>query len=419
MSLVTGTARVLILALNNWFGAPRLPRAFRRAGFHVTTFAFPGLLIQRSQAVDEALLVSDSVSNEGLCDALFAAIERSRPDIVVPTDDTTVLLLHAAAALAPTAGVSDRARAVIEASLGDFRHLPTVRNRKLLAGLAAAVPVRAPEHGFVFSDADALSFAALHGYPVVLKEEDSVAGMGVSICKSQADLEAALLRARRNTAILQAGLLAQTFIEGRTAMRVVVAQRGRVLGGLSAIKLENWPTSTGPSTCVELIEQPEMTATAEAVVAALGYSGFASLDFMLDASGRAHLIELNPRPTPISHLGERFGACLCRHLHAGLTGEPTTAGLPQGLPSRVALFPQEWVRDQHSAHLAAGVFHDVPWDEPDLVEGYTLFGRGQMRFSVYRAAGYRNEELRSKLIDLEKACGALSEERNDDAKLDL
>lgn len=402
MSLVTGTPRVLILALSNWIGAPRLPRAFRRAGFHVATFAFPGLLIQRSQAVDEALLVQETLSNEALLQALHAAIERAQPDIVVPTDDTTVLLLHAAAGLARGPGVSERARAVLDASLGDLRHLPTVRSRKLLATLAAAVSVRAPEHGFVFSEADALSFAAQHGYPVVLKEEDSIAGMGVAICKDEAELQAAVLRSRRNPAVFGAGLLAQTFIEGRTAMRVVLAQRGRVLGGLSAIKLETWPTSTGPSTCVELIDHPEMAATAEAVVQELGYSGFASLDFMLDASGRAHLIELNPRPTPITHLGERFGACLCRHLHAALTGQPTTATVPQGLPSRVALFPQEWVRDQNSAHLAAGVFHDVPWDEPDLVEAYTLFGRGQMRFSMYRAACTRNDELRTTLVELEK-----------------
>jgi hypothetical protein len=184
-------------------------------------------------------------------------------------------------------------------------------------------------------------------------------------------------------------------------MRVVVARGGRVLGGLSAIKLETWPRSTGPSTCVEFIDQPEMQESAAAIIAALGYSGFASFDFMLDGSGRAHLIELNPRPTPIAHLGERFGACLCRHLHAALTGEPGPAGEPRGLPSKVALFPQEWVRDQGSPHLAPGVFHDVPWDEPDLVEAYVTFGRSQMRYSLYGVADLRNDALRKKLAELE------------------
>ena len=403
MSLVTGTPRVLILALSNWIGAPRLPRAFRRAGFHVTTFGFSGLLIQRSQAVDEALLLPETISNDALLEALLVAVERGRVDIVIPTDDASIILLHGAAALAQRASVPEQTRAVFAASLGDLRHLPTVRSRKLLANMAASVGVRAPRHGIIFSEAEALAFVAQHGYPVVLKEEDSVAGMGVSICKNEAELAAATLRCRRNPVIFAAGVLLQTFVEGRTAMRVVVAQRGRVLAGLSAIKLETWPTSTGPSTCVEVFEHPELAATAETVVSALGYSGFASLDFMLGADGQAHLIELNPRPTPIAHLGERFGACLCRHLHAALTGKPTNAAQPHGLPSRVALFPQEWVRDPNSAHLAAGVFHDAPWDEPDLVEAYTVFARGQMRFAAYRALGQRREDLRAKLVELEKS----------------
>ena len=395
-------ARVLILALSNWIGAPRLPRAFQRAGFHVSTFAFSGLLMQRSQAVDEAILLPESINNDDLLAALMAAIERTQPDIVVPTDDATIIALHAAAALARRPGVSERARAALARSLGNMQQLPTVRGRKLLAQLASSEGVRSPEHAVVYSREDALAFAARHGYPVVFKEEDSAAGFGVFICRDQPALEAAMLRSAQNPSVFKQGLLAQTFIEGRTAMRVVVAQRGRVLGGLSAIKLETWPTATGPSTCVELFEHPEMKASVEALVAALGYNGFASFDFMLDGSNRAHLIELNARPTPISHLGERYGACLCRHLHAELTGTPTSAGEPRGLPSKVALFPQEWVRDQNSAHIRDGAYHDAPWDEPDLVEAYVTFGRGQMRFAGYRALAYRNEELRSKLAELEK-----------------
>ena len=401
MAFVTSAPRALVLALSNWFGAPRLPKALERAGFHVTTFAFPGLLIHRARSVAETLLVEESASVDDLTQALLDAIERSRATVVIPTDDTGILLLHAAKAVAEAAG---RPRAVLEAlavSLGEPRHFATVRSRKLMAALATQAGVRQPEHVAVFTEQDALGFAAKHGYPVVFKEEESVAGMGVSICKDEAALNGALLRSRQNPAIFGAGLLAQAFVEGRTAMRVVVALRGRVLGGLSAIKLETWPRSTGPSTCVEFIDHTEMAQTGQALIAALGYSGFASLDFMLDARGRAHLIELNARPTPIAHLGERFGSCLFRHLRAGLLAEPSEAGDPRGLPSTVALFPQEWVRDQSSPHLHSGIFHDVPWDEPDLVEAYMLLGRGQMRFGLYQAAGRRNEALRAKLVELE------------------
>jgi biotin carboxylase len=401
MSFVASAPRVLILAFSNWIGAPRLPKAFRRAGFHVTTFAFAGLLMQRSQSVDEALQVSDSASSDELIQALLDAIERSRADFVVPTDDTAILLLHAAALVAERAGKTGKLLETLALSLGETKQLATLRSRKLTAAVAERASVQQPRHANVFSEADALAFAAAAGYPVVLKEEESQAGFGVFICKSEAELKLALLRSSQNPAVFSAGLLAQSFVEGRTAMRVVVALRGRVLGGLSAIKLETWPRSTGPSTCVELIEHPGMKASAAAMVEALGYSGFASFDFMLDGEGQAQLIELNPRPTPITHLGERFGSCLCRHLHGALTGTGSSLGEPQGLPSKVALFPQEWVRDQRSPHLVPGVFHDVPWDEPDLVEAYVSFGRAQMRYALYRLADLRNDALRTKLAELE------------------
>ncbi|MDF3070952.1 MAG: hypothetical protein K0R38_6553 [Polyangiaceae bacterium] len=395
--------RVLLVALANWIGGPRLPRAFSRAGFHVTTFALSGLLILRSQAADETVLLPEKVSNDELLAALLAAIERTQADIVVPTDESSVLALHAVVAMAREAGVNDQVRRALAASVGDAQGVVTVRSRKALAELASSRDVRTPAHSVVRSEADALAFASRHGYPVVLKEEDSAAGFGVFICKDQRALEAAVRKSAQNPNVFGQGLLAQTFIAGRTAMRVVVAQAGQVLGGLSAVKLETWPSATGPSTCVELFEHAEMKASCESIVAALGYSGFASLDFMVDAEGGAHLIELNARPTPITHLGERYGACLCRHLHGALTGNPTTAGEPRGLPSRVALFPQEWVRDQSSEHLRAGVYHDVPWDEPDLVEAYTTFGRGQMRFMSYRFLDVRNEDLRAKLAELERS----------------
>jgi hypothetical protein len=406
--MVQGSSRpkALILALSNWIGAPRLPRALGRAGFHVSVWGFPGLIVMRSQAIDEAFFVSETLSNDALLTALLETLERSAADIVVPTDDVTILTLHTAYALARRGGSSERVLSALTRSLGEPEQLRTVRSRKRLAQLAASLSVCAPSFAAVHGEADALAFAAEHGFPVVLKEEESVAGMGVTISHDEAELRSSVARYGQNPACLQEGVLAQTFVPGRTAMRCVVAQSGRVLGGLSAIKLETWPGPHGPSTCVEVVEHAEMNATAEAVIGALAYSGFASLDFMLDLEGRAHLIELNPRPTPIAHLGERFGDCLCRHLHAALTGAEYRPARTLALPSRVALFPQEWVREPTSAHLQAGVFHDVPWDEPDLVEAYVGVGRGQMRFSMFRALGSRRADLTVRLLELEARSAA-------------
>ena len=43
----------------------------------------------------------------------------------------------------------------------------------------------------------------------------------------------------------------------------------------------------------------------------------------------------------------------------------------------VALFPGEWARDPSSAYLS-GAYHDVPWDDPPLVEALMDLKRRRM-----------------------------------------
>lgn len=96
-----------------------------------------------------------------------------------------------------------------------------------------------------------------------------------------------------------------------------------------------------------------MKAAARAIVRHLGLSGMCGFDFMLDdASGDAHLIEINPRATQVNHLRLGAGHDLPTALRLALEG------LSQPVPAPVAevdiaLFPQEWSRDRSSPHLLA------------------------------------------------------------------
>ncbi len=95
---------------------------------------------------------------------------------------------------------------------------------------------------------------------------------------------------------------------------------------------------------------------------------------MLDeATGRAVLIEINPRPIGTTHLGELFGHDPCAPLLACLTGERTVTASPRiAGPRRIALFPKEIERDPHNLQrLRAGaIYHDVPADEPAVMALY-------------------------------------------------
>ena len=399
---VHDTPKVLILSLRNWLGAARLPRAFQRAGCNVTTVTFPSLLLDRCRHTCAQIFLPDHGPEDELIAATRRVLVDERPNIVIPGDEAATELLQAVAATARlelTEG--DPLLGLLRDSLGDFRNHALLRDRRAMADLAANLQVRAPAYAVVHDRAEAFAFAQRQGLPVVLKTEESFAGLGVSICKDEAALDSAVARlASTNAKGLGQGVLTQAFIAGRTAMRAVVAWRGEVLGGLSAIKVETHPGSTGPSSVVEFIEHPEMMRSAQTVIRALGYSGFASLDFMLDASNAAHWIELNPRPTPVCHLGEHLGQDLCLRLRDAMQGKVSTDGDPRGLPQKVALFPQEWVRDPNSPHFNNS-FHDVPWDDPDMVEAFVILARGQMRGGQWHYQEARRERIRQLLTRLD------------------
>jgi predicted ATP-grasp superfamily ATP-dependent carboligase len=117
---------------------------------------------------------------------------------------------------------------------------------------------------------------------------------------------------------------------------------------------------------VRIIDNEEMTASAEALVKRLRLSGFCGFDFVLSPTGRAYLIEMNARATPVCHLALAGQTSLAAALYRAVTGrEPMHLAAP--LQDKiVALFPTEWERDPASP-LLSQAFHDAPWDEPRLL----------------------------------------------------
>jgi hypothetical protein len=54
-------------------------------------------------------------------------------------------------------------------------------------------------------------------------------------------------------------------------------------------------------------------------------------------------------------------------LYSQLAGEPPHARLVAIASELIAMFPGEWQRDRSSGHLHSA-YHDIPWDEADLVQ---------------------------------------------------
>jgi biotin carboxylase len=125
----------------------------------------------------------------------------------------------------------------------------------------------------------------------------------------------------------------------------------------------------GPASVLRLINNEEMGTTAARLVKRLRLSGIFGFDFRLDTqTGQAHFIEMNARPTQISHLAMGTGLNLPVALHAMLFGQPIPPTEPVTKKDIVVLFPQEWNRDPASEFLTSGGYHDIPWQEPGLIK---------------------------------------------------
>ena len=226
------------------------------------------------------------------------------------------------------------------------------------------------------------------GLPIVLKADGTWGGMGVVVAHTREAAEKARRSLARRTGLLSAArslvvhrdlypalpaltakrtqVYAQRFIRGRPANVAAVAWEGECLASLQAEALAT-RDALGAATVVRRFHQPEMACAAEVLIRRLNISGFCGFDFMIEtATGDAHLIEMNPRATPTSHLALGGGFDLVAALDMKLKNLPVPPAVTQE-SQIVALFPDALRYTPQSEYLVSG-HHDVPWLEPELVQ---------------------------------------------------
>lgn len=373
------SSRLLLVATQHWPFSARLANAFAAAGWQVEAVGPRGHVLGHSSAVRRLHPYSlfDPLA------ALIAAIEQGAPDFIIPCDDSAVVRLHRVAQQRPALG------ALIAHSLGNPDACLEATHREALMEAAQAEQVRIPETAEIRSLAELQAWQQRQGWPLVLKADGTFGGTGVAIIRDAQELEPAYravsarpsaLRILKRLLVNQdhflldqlrdrqsQGLIAQQYVAGRPANRAVACWQGEVLAGVSVEALATL-NATGAATLIQPIEHPEMEQAARRLVRRLGLSGLCGFDFMLEAaSGQAYLIEVNPRATPASALALGAGRDLVAALSRALLGRalPDRPALVDG--GQIAMFPGTWLKNPDDPALATA-HHDVPWEQPALVQ---------------------------------------------------
>lgn len=317
-------------------------------------------------------------------ESLREAMARSRPHTLIPVDELAVLHLEELLAESKDEAFS----ALVQRSLGGADVLAASRSRMTLLQLAREVGVGVPATLAVNSPADLPVAAAELGLPMVLKADATSGGRGVRIVSSVSEAEKQWQELRRPPSFTRAAwrsavrrehthfrvwarnehreVTAQQRLDGAEANAMAVTHEGQVLACTCFEVLRTW-NLRGPSSVVRIVRNDVMEAAVAAVAQRLRSTGFSGFDFMLAADGTPLLIEMNPRPTQLTHLtlgeGRDLVAAYVRAL-LGLAVDDRPAATDL---DTVALFPQEWQRDPTSEFLTTA-YHDVPWDCPALIE---------------------------------------------------
>jgi len=370
--------KILISTTLKWTSTARHAAGFALAGATVEAVAPDGAPVTESRYVSASHLYRPILARASLKEA----IRRSEPDLIVSCDDRAVETLLSLYEREPK--VSPLA-SVIARSLGVPENYGQMLSRNGSLAIARALGIRTPDTYAVATEAGLDDCLRILGLPAVIKVDGSWGGDGVQVVTTREQAVSAfrklaypisrtrsLARAwRRKDAHCLKGVLAprarpvsiQRFVPGRPAASAFAAWKGE-LAGFLAYDVLVADGVTGPPSVVRRIDCPEMEEASRKTARHFGLSGLFGLDFIRDADGALHLIEINPRATQGGTLPFGPGCDLA----AALTGCITSASgqRPAIANDTVVFFPNTWLKDPASPHLASG-HHDVPWDDPAIL----------------------------------------------------
>ena len=398
----TGAPRVLIATAREWLSGARLALALHSFGCEVSLLSpadHPARLTGVISQWTHFWQMRPFRSFEHALDA-------TAPDSLILADE---IVLHYGLLLAGKDNdYGLRLRHLIESTTAGSTALRLARTRFDLLHQARQLQVPVPETEPIPTLEDLPRAAAHLGFPLVLKSDGSAGGQGVRIARSMEEAQDFWDKLHRTPSlprVLKRGLIdgewmhlrswtrrvksavsAQQWIAGREATSMAMTHQGRLLASVE-FEVVQATESRGPSSVLRVLDDVRLRHAMARIVAHLGINGFCGFDFICEpGTGNPLLIEMNTRPTQVSHLsfgkGKDLVAAYVREvLGKQVEDRPAATNNPF-----IALFPQELRRDAASSWVR-DAWMDVPWDSPALIDFALEAGGKKLSSSLLPARG--------------------------------
>jgi hypothetical protein len=209
-------------------------------------------------------------------------------------------------------------------------------NKGLQVELARECGFNVPESTVVHTVSDAKSFAAMQGFPIILKSSQCVPIHGGRrqrcrswICASERELDGALTAWGERVP-----LLAQRYIvgtgEGAFGLGAIDGVRG--WSAHRRLRMMN-PQGSGSSACISQRVSPDLRARVSALIERTGWRGLFMIELLRDQGGRVWFVELNGRPWGSMALARRQGLEYpAWHLSLALNERSTAGRITRSAP---------------------------------------------------------------------------------------
>ena len=346
-----GTGRVEVLVLDAELrqalvAARSLGRLGLRVGLVKGGNADPGRLSAPSRYSRWAAWCQDTAADFGEDPDAYGeevlALAAANPGcVVLPCSDGSLGTLRPLRRrLAAHARVAMAAEAALDTAVDKLRTLQLAA--ELSIPVPASIPVRADDE----------IAAALGGarYPVVVKPMASWVRepAGERLLASEATCAAEADAGIR--ALLERGIpaIVQPWLSGRRESVTVFRVGGVTVAAVSMAAARTTPVLGGASVVRETIPlDPTLRAHTEALLAAAGLDGYASVEFRRDAAGVARVMEINPRLEGSVEVPLRAGVDFPQLLWRWATGRPVerVAGYRTGVRMRWLTGDVRWLAE--------------------------------------------------------------------------